>query len=65
MDTTCTCRVCGREQLVEFTTCVLHGWPRCCDQLMMVKETRADIDHVVAQVLAPLNKAIEETSPKQ
>jgi hypothetical protein len=32
---------------------------------MMIKETTADIDQVVAQVLAPLNKAIEETSRKQ
>jgi len=65
MDTKCTCRVCGREAIVEFIECVSRGWPRCCDQLMMIKETTADIDQVVAQVLAPLNKAIEETSRKQ
>ena len=64
-DTTCKCDKCGREKNVVFAQCILAGWPRCCNQRMTVKETRVDLDTVVAQVVAPIEALINEAIRKR
>jgi len=64
MDTRCRCQKCGREKMVSFAQSVLHGWPYCCEQRMAVKETTAEVETVVAQVLAPFDRLIEQVAQR-
>jgi len=50
--------------MVSFAQSVLHGWPYCCEQRMAVKETTAEVETVVAQVLAPFDRLIEQVAQR-
>src|SRR5690606_9799527 len=64
-DSLCKCRKCGREERVNFSYCLTHGWPACCGQTMMLEHTDADIDQAVGDALAPVREVIRGAQPGQ
>ena len=45
------CSKCGREEKVNFSHCLVRGWPKCCGYTMTLVATRANIEKATEEAI--------------
>ena len=51
LDTNVVCSKCGKKMEINFTDCLMNGWPKCCGYTMEMKRTKADINQSVKTLI--------------